>query len=356
MISTKNKTFTLLALLILFLIITANIALAQNSYTELAPLPGTGNCTGSGSTLQCTVTTDSTNLGTYINGLYKLAVAGASVLAILMLIIGGFTYVQSDAISNKEEGKEKIKAALGGLLLVLASWVILYTVNPQLVSLKIITQPLEHKGIEDFLNFGAFARANYDAATIDNNINRYNASVDYINTVNDAAGSINEVLSALDNGLITAEEAQAIFEEMGVTEPGISPETAVTQAQNSSTELENRAAFLKATNDAKTRMTNAGITADRVVSGTLAGVWDASQANSLAAGVKNDYNTAVQRINATNYPEDAKQSLINELKTLANTNSRKACYTVKYPNLTPNLTETQRQDAYRSCFNATHIE
>lgn len=174
----KRQIFTILALITLF-VVSVNLTYAVDTYTQLAPLPGTGNCTGSGSTLSCTVTPSATNsLGTYINGLYKLAVAAASVLAVLMIIIGGFNYVSTDAINNKEEGKETIKSALGGLLLVLASWVILYTINPQLTNLNIISTPLNSSRLSDLLLLGQAAQRAYgDAlATITQGVTAANAS------------------------------------------------------------------------------------------------------------------------------------------------------------------------------------
>ena len=162
----KSTFFTTLALVALSIVVLANVAFAASGYIELAPLPGTqtSNCpnpSGGGGTVPCVGVGGTNTLGAYINTIYKLAVAGASVLAVLMIIIGGFTYVSTDAINNKEEGKGQIKAALGGLLLVLASWVILYTVNPQLTSLKIASKALDSRSLADFFNFGAAASQAY---------------------------------------------------------------------------------------------------------------------------------------------------------------------------------------------------
>ncbi|MBU6430849.1 MAG: hypothetical protein KGJ58_01015 [Patescibacteria group bacterium] len=92
----------------------------DNSYTPLASLPGTTNSNGN-------VTID-----TYIPGIFNLAIGIAGVLAVLMIIIGGVEYMTTDAIGGKEEGKERISNALKGLLLVLVSWILLYTINPKL--------------------------------------------------------------------------------------------------------------------------------------------------------------------------------------------------------------------------------
>ena len=96
---------------------------ASNSwdeYTPLAPLPGTTNEEGK------------TDIQTYIPGIFKLAIGIASVLAVLMIIIGGVEYITTDAIQGKSEGKARIQNALWGLVLVLVSWILLYTINPKL--------------------------------------------------------------------------------------------------------------------------------------------------------------------------------------------------------------------------------
>ena len=109
----------------------AGFALAENTstswdeYTPLAPLPGTTNEEGT------------TNIQTYIPGIFKLAIGIAGVLAVLMIIIGGVEYITTDAIQGKSEGKERIQNALWGLVLVLVSWILLYTINPKLTDFNL---------------------------------------------------------------------------------------------------------------------------------------------------------------------------------------------------------------------------
>ncbi len=125
--------------LVLSLFATAHTAVYALEYVELAPLPGTCETRSNGT---CVTDVGASNLGNYINSLYKLAVAAAGVLAVLMIVMGGFSYISTDAISNKEEGKHQIKMALGGLMVVFASYIILNTINPQLVELNIVSEKL----------------------------------------------------------------------------------------------------------------------------------------------------------------------------------------------------------------------
>jgi hypothetical protein len=55
-----------------------------------------------------------------------------------MILLGGVQYMTSEAMGSKEAGKEKIKNALWGLRLAIISWLILSTINPDLLNISII--------------------------------------------------------------------------------------------------------------------------------------------------------------------------------------------------------------------------
>ncbi|MCH7882804.1 hypothetical protein IIA95_00055 [Patescibacteria group bacterium] len=69
--------------------------------------------------------------------LFPLMLASAMVLAVLMIIFAGFQWM-AGAVSppQVEEAKKKIWAAVIGLTLALTSFLILKTINPDLVSLR----------------------------------------------------------------------------------------------------------------------------------------------------------------------------------------------------------------------------
>src|SRR3989338_8271723 len=94
-------------------------------YVPLAPIPETLNASRG------------TDLPTYLKGLFKVGIAAAGVLAFLVIVWGGFTYLSTDAFTGKEEGKERIKRAVGGLVLALGAYIILRTINPSLVNLDL---------------------------------------------------------------------------------------------------------------------------------------------------------------------------------------------------------------------------
>src|SRR3989344_8654675 len=69
-----------------------------DGYVPLATIPGTVD-----------PTTGKTDLSTYMTGIFKFGVAAAGVLAFITIVWGGFTYLSTDSITGKEEGKHYIE-------------------------------------------------------------------------------------------------------------------------------------------------------------------------------------------------------------------------------------------------------
>jgi hypothetical protein len=93
-------------------------------YKLLAPLPG----------LVGDRVNIANGLGSYLNNLYTAGIAIATGLAVLMIVIGGIQYVSSDAIGGKSDGKQRIQDAIIGLLLAFMSYLLLNTLNPDLLN------------------------------------------------------------------------------------------------------------------------------------------------------------------------------------------------------------------------------
>ena len=75
----------------------------------------------------------------YIGILFKAGLAIAGVLALIFLLYGAILYTISSSRGNVEgeaEAKERIYSVFLGLGLLLLSYLILYTINPDLVKLK----------------------------------------------------------------------------------------------------------------------------------------------------------------------------------------------------------------------------
>ena len=79
------------------------------------------------------------DLGKFLMNAFNFLVAIAIVSAIVMITVGGFQYLTSAAVGSKEEAKTRISNALKGLILILLTYLILYTINPATVSLDFLT-------------------------------------------------------------------------------------------------------------------------------------------------------------------------------------------------------------------------
>ncbi len=89
----------------------------EYSTEPLAPLPGF---------------TGDPNLGQWLESLFTILIVIAGILALIMIIVGGITYITSESFGGKGQGKAYIINAIIGLVLALGAWVILNTINPNL--------------------------------------------------------------------------------------------------------------------------------------------------------------------------------------------------------------------------------
>lgn len=81
--------------------------------------------------------TSVTDLPDYISKIYIFAMGTVGIAALFALVLGGVQYITSTVIEQKADAKDRIIKALIGLAIALGSYLILYTINPDLVSLKI---------------------------------------------------------------------------------------------------------------------------------------------------------------------------------------------------------------------------
>ena len=84
--------------------------------------------------------TAGTSPGAFIQGFYQFALMIGGVLAFGAIVYGGVLYAASAGNPSKQsEGKEWMKSALLGILLLAGAYLILYTINPNLVNLSLPT-------------------------------------------------------------------------------------------------------------------------------------------------------------------------------------------------------------------------
>lgn len=87
-------------------------------------------------------------IGGYINAFYQWILGAAALFAVIMIMVGAVQYMMSGGSSHGVgEARKRIFGALIGLVILLGAYLILNTVNPQLLTLKLPAIP-KVRGIE----------------------------------------------------------------------------------------------------------------------------------------------------------------------------------------------------------------
>ncbi len=96
-------------------------------YKPLEPLPGISNVENG----------SPANFSVLIGGLFKLLLGLGAMLAVVTIVFYGISYMTSAVVSVKSEARNRMAAALTGLLILLGAYLILYTINPNLLSFNL---------------------------------------------------------------------------------------------------------------------------------------------------------------------------------------------------------------------------
>lgn len=133
----KNISKTIFAVFMISILLLPFFA---SAYTLLERLPGKGTWIGeSGGEV---VLTKDLTLSQYLRWLFNFTLIATGFLAVLMITIGGVEFMISGANeSSRGDAKKRISGALWGLLLALGAWLILYTINPELLKLNFALPP-----------------------------------------------------------------------------------------------------------------------------------------------------------------------------------------------------------------------
>jgi hypothetical protein len=74
------------------------------------------------------------SIGGFLNGALKILISAGAIFAVLTLTVGGVMYMTSEIVSVKSQAKERMWAAIWGLILIIVAYLILSTINPELVN------------------------------------------------------------------------------------------------------------------------------------------------------------------------------------------------------------------------------
>src|SRR3989338_3660128 len=77
----------------------------------------------------------------FVVNLYQFLVGIAGIAAVGMIVAGGVLYATSSVVNKKGEGLDMIKSAVIGIILLLGSYVIIITINPNLLKLGTLSLP-----------------------------------------------------------------------------------------------------------------------------------------------------------------------------------------------------------------------
>lgn len=100
------------------------------TYTPLEPLPGLAQ-----------YETGNSNFGQLLSMAFKLLIVLAALIAVGSFVYAGISYMVSDVPLVKFSASKRLQAAFLGLAILLGSWLILFTINPQLVMFSSALNP-----------------------------------------------------------------------------------------------------------------------------------------------------------------------------------------------------------------------
>ncbi len=87
------------------------------------------------------------DLSELFNALFNLAVLVGSIIAVILIAAAGIEYMTSDAAGKKGDAKNRIRNALVGLLLLLATYIIFEQINPSINDME-LDLPSVHSGAQ----------------------------------------------------------------------------------------------------------------------------------------------------------------------------------------------------------------
>lgn len=76
------------------------------------------------------------NLSTFLNTAFKTAITVGAILAVLRIVYAGVLYMTTDIFSRKKDAVQILQDAVWGMLLLLAVYLILNQINPDILDLS----------------------------------------------------------------------------------------------------------------------------------------------------------------------------------------------------------------------------
>ncbi|HVV38788.1 MAG TPA: pilin [Candidatus Paceibacterota bacterium] len=106
------------------------------------------------------------DFGAYLNLMFKLFLSVGALLAVGRLVVGGIMYMTSEVMETKGDAKRWMTSSIYGLLLLAGSWLILYTINPDLLKFNLVvpgsnnTPAAQQQSVR---NVGSYDKGDHDS-------------------------------------------------------------------------------------------------------------------------------------------------------------------------------------------------
>lgn len=79
---------------------------------------------------------DTTSFSTYMQAIYRIGIGACFALGVIMFVWAGIEYIITESIYGKSDAKNRITSALTGLAIALVSYLMLQTINPDLLNIQ----------------------------------------------------------------------------------------------------------------------------------------------------------------------------------------------------------------------------
>lgn len=141
------------------------------------------------------------NLTTYIKDIYTWGVGAAALLAVLILVVGGFQYVLSAGnLGSTEAAKDRMKNAIFGMLILLGASLILSLVSTKLTDISLLS-PAE-------------TEAKIGRAVTALNFDNLSESIKTKAGRNTVADSLNDLHEGIDKNLVSQPDYEATSQRL----------------------------------------------------------------------------------------------------------------------------------------------
>lgn len=153
-----------------------------------------------------------------VKNIYGVSIAIGAVIAVAMIIWAGLEYATIEAFGSKSDAKERWTHAIYGLLLLLSAYVILRTINVDLVNMNLdLSKPLKGEAVSGDALAKLYERANQAAASLQSARQRQEATQ---KSYNDLLKQKEDFLKTIGEETDVAKKTE-LYKQLGEVEKSI---------------------------------------------------------------------------------------------------------------------------------------